>query len=97
MVKHIVLYKLKDKANADQLIVWFKSMIGKIDVLKSLTAGKNVIESDRSYDVALVCEFDSIEDLNIYAEHPVHLPVKAYVKTVVTESHSVDFEYSEEI
>lgn len=91
MVKHIVMYKLKDQSNADEMIQRFLSMRGKIDVLKSLCAGKDVIRSARAYDVALVCEFDSLEDLEIYASHPVHVPVKEYVHSVIAEAHSVDF------
>lgn len=91
MVKHVVMYKLKNKANADEMIKRFLSMRGKIDVLKSLYAGKNEVESARAYDVALICEFDSLEDLQVYADHPVHLPVKEYVHSVIEKAHSVDF------
>lgn len=91
MVKHIVMYKLKNKADADEMIKRFLSMRGKIEVLKSLYAGKNEVESARSYDVALVCEFDSLKDLDIYASHPVHVPVKEYVHSVIEKAHSVDF------
>ena len=91
MVKHIVMYKLKNPADADDMIARFLSMRGKIEVLRSLDAGKNEVESARAYDVALVCEFDSLEDLSIYANHPVHLPVKEYVHSVIEKAHSVDF------
>ena len=91
MVKHVVMYKLKDKGNADEMIRRFKSMRGKIEVLRSLYAGKNEVESGRAYDVALICEFDSLADLDVYANHPVHLPVKAYVQSVIEKAHSVDF------
>ena len=91
MVKHIVMYKLKNPADADEMIARFLSMRGKIEVLRSLNAGKNEVPSARAYDVALECEFDSLEDLSIYADHPVHLPVKAYVHSVIEKAHSVDF------
>lgn len=91
MVKHIVMYKLKNSADADEMINRFLSMRGKIEVLKSLYAGKNEVISERAYDVALECEFDSLEDLDIYAQHPVHLPVKQYVHSVIEKAHSVDF------
>ena len=45
MVKHIVMYKLKDRSNADEMIARFLSMRGKIDVLRSLHAGKDEIKS----------------------------------------------------
>lgn len=91
MVKHIVMYKLKNKADADEMIKRFLSMRGKIEVLRSLYAGKNEVESARAYDVALVCEFDSLKDLDIYASHPVHVPVKEYVHSIIEKAHSVDF------
>lgn len=91
MVKHIVMYKLRNKADADEMIRRFLSMRGKIEVLKSLYAGKNEVESARAYDVALVCEFDSLGCLDIYASHPVHVPVKEYVHSVIEKAHSVDF------
>lgn len=91
MVKHVVMYRLKDKSSADEMVARFNSMRGKIDVLRSLSAGKDEIKSARAYDVALICEFDSLEDLEIYASHPVHLPVKEYVHSVIEEAHSVDF------
>ena len=39
MVKHIVLYRLKDVSDADEMIKRFLSMRGKIEVLDSLVAG----------------------------------------------------------
>lgn len=92
MVRHIVMYKLKDATlqNAETLRDRFMSMKGKIDVLKDIWSGIDVLRSGRSYDVVLVCEFDSMDDMEIYRTHEVHLPIMEYVKSVVEESHSVD-------
>lgn len=93
MIKHIVLYNLKDDtaANRQALIAMFLSMKGKIEQLVDIAAGSDVLGSERSFSVALECVFASIEDMNIYKNHPVHLPVMAYVKQVVERSHSVDY------
>lgn len=91
MVKHVVMYKLKDATKADELIEKFLSMKGKIEGLKDMSSGKDFKREGRSYDVALVCTLESPEALEKYAVHPVHLPVLAYAKTVVEKSHSVDF------
>ncbi len=95
MVKHIVMYKLKEptEANKQALRDKFLSMKGKIDLLVDIQSGVDEIKSDRSFDVVLVCEFKSMEDLEKYRVHPVHLPVMAYVKSVVEKSHSVDYVY----
>lgn len=93
MVKHIVMYKLKDSTeqNAIELQQKFLSMKGKIAELKDIESGIDALRSDRSFDVVLICKFDSMEDMETYKTHEVHLPVMEYVKSVVEKSHSVDF------
>ena len=95
MIKHVVMYQLQDSSEEakDALVARFMSMQGKIDVLRSIEAGKDCLGSDRSFDVVLICTFDSLADMQIYKDHPVHLPVMQYVKSVVVKSHSVDFQY----
>lgn len=95
MIKHIVMYRLKNanEENKESLVRKFLSMDGKITELKSIEAGADVLGSERSYDVALVCTFDSIKNMSIYRDHPVHLKVKEYVQSVVASSISVDYEY----
>ena len=94
MVRHIVLYFLKDKSpeSKQALKEKFLSMKGKIDVLKDIEVGIDFMQSPRSADVSLTCLFDSKEDLAIYADHPVHIPVKQYVQQVVERSMSCDYE-----
>lgn len=93
MIKHIVMYKLTDPTadNVKALVDTFMSMAGKIPQLKSIIAGSDVLASERSFDVVLECEFDSLEDMAAYKSHEVHVPVVAYVKSVVAKSHSVDY------
>ena len=94
MVKHVVLYKLHDssaegrKAVVDKLM----SMKGKIDLLVDIETGTDFLASDRSFDVCLICTLKSREDLAAYAEHPLHLPVKAFMKTAVERAVSCDFD-----
>ncbi len=92
MVKHIVMYKLKDPTlqNAEALRDKFMSMQGKIDVLREIWSGVDVLCSQRSFDVVLVCKFDSMDDMEVYRTHEVHMPIMEYVKSVVEKSHSVD-------
>lgn len=92
MVKHIVMYKLKDPTlqNSEALRDKFMSMQGKIDVLREIWSGVDVLRSQRSFDVVLVCKFDSMDDMEVYRTHEVHMPIMEYVKSVVEKSHSVD-------
>lgn len=95
MVRHIVMYKLINPTNENKqaLVDKFLSMKGKIDLLVDISSGVDKVQSQRSFDVVLDCVFNSMEDLEKYRVHPVHLPVMEYVKGVVEKSHSVDYEY----
>ncbi len=95
MISHIVLFKLADPtaenlaATRDKLL----SMDGKIDLLRHLEAGVDVVRSERSYDIALTTRFDSLEDLQAYQIHPYHAGVVIpHMKAVCSSIVAVDYE-----
>jgi hypothetical protein len=93
MVKHIVLFKLKDQADRQRAIDAFYSMKGKIEGLIDLEAGQDFLFSERSYDVALICTLKDRAALDFYQAHPVHQPVKQLMHAIRVGSVAVDFEY----
>ena len=95
MIKHIVMYKLKNPSieNCKAMVDKFMSMEGKIDILKSVQAGFDILKRERSFDVCLECVFDSRQDMELYQSHPVHIPVKEFVGGLVEKAHSVDYEF----
>ncbi|MFD1953476.1 Dabb family protein [Paenibacillus thailandensis] len=94
MITHIVLFKLKDASadNVERTMQVLRNMEGKIDVLKSIEVGADVLHSARSYDIGLITKFDSLEDLEKYQVHPEHQKVIAHMNEVRESSVSVDFE-----
>lgn len=95
MITHIVFFKLSEPtADAvaqvrDKLL----SMNGKIDLLRHLEAGADVIRSERSYDVALITRFDSLQDLQAYQVHPYHAgEVVPLMKSLCSSIIAVDYE-----
>ena len=94
MIRHIVLFRIKDeyKSEIPQLVKNFYGMKGKIEGLVNLEAGADFLHSDRSYDVALVTEFVNREALDAYQTHPVHLPVKKRMGEVRVSSVACDYE-----
>ncbi|MFS0722964.1 Dabb family protein [Paenibacillus sp. 1P07SE] len=94
MITHIVLFKLKDRspesveATADVL----RNMKGKIEQLKKLEVGTDVLHTERSYDIALTTVFDSLEDLQAYQVHPVHQKVIEHMNQARESAVSVDYE-----
>jgi hypothetical protein len=89
-----VLFKLKDRSSEsiDRTVQVLRNMEGKIAELQHLEVGTDVLHSERSYDIALVTKFDSMEALQAYQVHPVHKLVIEHIATVREASVSVDYE-----
>jgi hypothetical protein len=94
MITHIVFFKLTNPTNETAATVRDKllSMAGKIPQLRHLEAGIEVIRSERSYDVALVTRFDTLDDLQAYQVHPYHAgEVVPLMKSVCSSIVAVDY------
>jgi len=92
MVKHIVLFKLKDQKDRTLALDTLNSMKGKIEGLVDLETGEDFLASERSYDIALICTLKDKAALDTYQDHPVHLPVKKIMHSIRESSVAVDFE-----
>lgn len=100
MIKHIVMFKLK---NADGKTAYENALEAKerfnkvIENVKELKKGEVVINSanapDSNYTIALICDFDSVDALNDYQVHPVHKEFGAFVAGIKTDRACIDYEY----
>ena len=94
MITHVVLFKLKDSSqkNVEKARDVLLGMKGKIPLLRHLEVGMDIVNSERSYDLALITRFDSMDDLKSYQIHPIHLEVAKYINSVKEASIAVDYE-----
>ncbi len=95
MITHIVLFKLKDESaeSVEKARNILMDMKGKIPELKGMEVGTDITHSDRSYNLALITKFESINDLEAYQVHPVHVKVAEYMISVRASTVTVDFEF----
>ncbi len=96
MIKHTVMYKLKDASpeKCEEAKNVLMSMEGRVEQLKSICVGIDVVRSERSFDLILDCVFSDLEALKAYKAHPYHAnTVKPYMHSVFTKSVSVDSEF----
>lgn len=95
MVRHIVFFKLEDNSDTNKQRVKDRimSMQGKMDFVKHLEVGINFSPEERAFDLALISDFETREDLNTYATHPIHVDVVNFIKSLNTVSKVVDYEY----
>lgn len=93
MVRHIVFFWLKDKSPAalEEAANRLRSMAGKIEGMRSIKVGIDTLRSDRSCDICLDTVFETMEDLDRYRTHPVHIPIQAYMHSVRERSASADY------
>lgn len=95
MIKHIVMWKFKDDVTeADKLELkrQLEALKGVAPTLINIEVGLDVLRSEQSMDVVLYSEFQSMSDLKVYAAHPEHLKVGAFLKDIVSERVAVDYE-----
>ena len=94
MIRHIVLFQIKPEFRNElpQLVANFQAMKGRIPGLLDLEAGVDVLHSDRSYDLALICTFQDRAAFDAYQTHPVHMTVRARMHQVRQASVACDFE-----
>lgn len=98
MVKHIVMFKLKDDAPADKKLAAmnnFKEAIealpAKISVIRKIEVGLNINPAE-TWNIALYSEFDTLEDVKYYATHPDHVAAGKLIAEVKESRACVDYE-----
>jgi hypothetical protein len=99
MIKHVVTWKLKDRAegatkseNAVRIKALLDACAGQIPGLRSLEVGIDAALDPTPWDVVLLCEFDDRAALDAYQEHPLHQVAKFFIAKVREQRSAVDFE-----
>ena len=94
MVKHIVMFKLKEKSpdNLKNLTSALNEMKGQIETLRLLEIGEDFEGSDRSFDLVLTTHFDNRQGLETYAGHKIHQPVIQLAQSLCSQTVVVDYE-----
>ena len=93
MIRHIVLFRIKPafKAEIPALVQNFYTMKGRVEGLVDLEAGSDILGSERSYDIALVCTFTDRAAFDAYQTHPLHQPIRKRMHEVRESSVACDF------
>ena len=99
MVKHIILWQLKDELSAEEkkavkvgIKEGLESLVGKVPGLKEVKVQIDCLESSNA-DVMLDSTLESAEALKGYAVHPEHVAVaNGKVRPYTKNSVCMDFE-----
>ena len=100
MVRHIVLWRLKETANdrgkaenAAEIKRQLEALNGKIPGLLKLEVGYDFSRTSESSDIALYSEFENRAALDAYQTHPLHEAVKPLVMSSREERRLVDYQF----
>lgn len=96
MVRHICMFQLKKEEKEKNL----KEALEKAQILKEIpyikkfevvTNSSNAPQNN--YDLSLIFDFDSIEDLNEYQKHPNHIAFGTFITSVRENRACIDYEF----
>ena len=100
MLKHIVFWRFLDEAeghtkqeNMDIVKEGLMSLVGKVPSLIAAEVGQDVLHSDMSFDMCLICTFEDLDGMKAYRDHPEHVKVASYIAKVKYERAVIDFNY----
>ena len=92
MVKHIVLYTLKEGVNKEEAVELIASvlepLVGKIPGLLHM----EIRRAFRGMDYALYSEFESVQALSDYTANPLHQEAKTHFAHLLESRVAADYE-----
>ncbi|MFL6709764.1 MAG: Dabb family protein [Massilia sp.] len=99
MLKHIVMWKLKDHAEGADRAANAIEMKRRLDACANIVPGIITFEVslaapglEATYDVVLYSEFADQAALAAYASHPTHEALKPFIGAVRAERQCMDYE-----
>ena len=99
MIKHIVMWKLKEHAEGADKATNARKMKALLDGCSDLVPGMGSFEValaapnlEATYDVVLYSEFADAAALAAYQHHPVHVALKPFIGAVRLERQCMDYE-----
>ena len=99
MIKHIVMWQLKDHAEGADKATNAIKMKALLDACADIVPGILKLEVaiaqaglEATYDVILYSEFESVAALDAYQNHPQHLALKPFVGAIRLARQCMDYE-----
>jgi hypothetical protein len=98
MIRHIVMFKIKadrpesvKKENLKKLKKMIDDLKERIPEIYRLETGMNISTRPIAYDLVLVSDFKTSEDLDAYIAHPDHQKLVDYLNTIRESVAVVDY------
>jgi len=101
MIRHVVMWELKDKAegsskekNAKKMKLILEGLKINIDEIKNVEVGININDEDDSgdaWDVVLISDFETELDYTMYTRNAHYKKAIKFINAVIEERRFVDY------
>lgn len=98
MLKHIVMFKLKDSYFGKEKSLIAKEIKEKLERLPALIpqikfyeVGINELDDPRAYDIVLISAFENKDALDTYRNHPEHKKTLDFILERALDAKVVDY------
>lgn len=99
MLKHIVMWKLKEHAEGADKATNLRKMKGMLEACANLVPGIVKFEValaqpglEATYDIVLYSEFESKAALDAYQDHPDHVALKPFIGAIREARQCMDYD-----
>ena len=95
MLTHIVIWKYREdvsESEREEHVAQLRGLPALIPEVETFAVGFDVLHLARSFDTGLVATFRDRKALEIYSDHPEHMKVAAFGRSLSANIASVDFE-----
>lgn len=101
MIRHVVMWKLKEKAegasrkkNAEKMKLILEGLKINIEEIKNVEVGININREDdenEAWDVVLISDFEKELDYTMYTRNDHHKKAMKFINSVIKERRFVDY------
>jgi hypothetical protein len=96
MIKHIVIWCLKEEnktKNSKAIKEKLEGLKKIIPELKYISVNSNIYNKYTNCDLILECEFENMDELEIYQTHTKHIEIVDFIKSVATQRYCIEYEF----
>lgn len=100
MIRHIVMFRLREELPKKEILSEAKkrarSLQEAIPFIRNMEVYTGAVGApEGNYDIALICNFDSMAELEAYRDHPAHVAFRGYITPLRELRACFDYEYEE--
>lgn len=95
MIRHICMFSLKEENKEASIAEFLRrgEELGKLPTVRSAQVVRKIQGApNANYDVALIFDFDTLDDLNAYQVSPEHVSFGKFVGGIRIDRACVDYE-----